>query len=102
MDRWLEAIDDTGIIPEEELLKKIWPNGTQPVTAAPEIEMVENKVAIQCQTPGASIGYKIIDENDKSESWNVYTEPVEIKENQQIIAVAHRIGYIPSEEVTYK
>ncbi|MCB0668953.1 MAG: sulfatase-like hydrolase/transferase [Saprospiraceae bacterium] len=102
MDRWLEAIDDTGIIPEEELLKKIWPNGTQPVTAAPEIEMLENKVAIQCQTPGASIGYKIIDENDKSGSWKVYTEPVEKKENQQIIAVAHRIGYIPSEEVTYK
>ena len=64
MDRWLASIDDTGIIPETELMAKLWPNGTQPVTANPEIKMLENKISIDCATPGASIGFKIIENTD--------------------------------------
>lgn len=99
MDRWLEEIHDTGIIPEDDLLKKIWPEGVQPVTADPQIQVVDHMLTILCATDGASIGYKLSGTND-SEPWNVYTEPIQIKENQKIIAIAHRLGYLPSQPVS--
>ncbi len=100
MDRWLEDIDDTGIIPEAELLGKLWPGGTQPVTENPELIMVEDKVTIRCATDGASIGYKLMDDGVEPAGWQVYTGPFEKKGNQQIKVVAHRLGYLRSEEVT--
>jgi N-sulfoglucosamine sulfohydrolase len=100
MDRWLEDIDDTGIIPEAELLAKLWPGGTQPVTGNPEVIMVENQVTIRCATEGASIGYKLMNDGVEPAAWQVYTGPFETKGNQQIKVVAHRLGYLRSEEVT--
>lgn len=100
MDRWLKEINDTGIIPESDLMKRIWPDGKQPVTSNPDLKMIENKCSITCQTSGASIGYKIIENDEEPASWNIYTEPFELKENQNVKAIAHRIGYIQSDTVT--
>lgn len=99
MDEWLTDINDTGIIPESELMARIWPDGTQPVTANPEIKKTQSKVEIHCPTEGASIGYKILDTETEPTLWKIYTQAFEIAENQRIKIIAHRLGYLPSEVI---
>ena len=101
MDRWLTAINDTGIIPEKELMKRIWQDDSQPITADPSITITEEKVRIQCATEGASIGYKIIEGDQEPSSWQVYTEPFENPGDKKVRMIAHRIGYQPSREIVW-
>lgn len=100
MDRWLIEIGDNPNLPEKELVTKLW-NGkkTKPETAKPVVEYKNNKIEINCDTKGASIGYKT---NPKAKSWQVYSKPFEIKENKTLLVQAHRIGYKPSEIITVK
>ncbi|MGB5553214.1 MAG: sulfatase-like hydrolase/transferase [Flavobacteriaceae bacterium] len=101
MDRWLTKIGDRPNLPEKELVAKLW-NGeeTQPVTANPSISNSEGKVALDCATEGASLGYKIIDEDGETpEVWSVYQEPFEIPEGATVMAQAYRIGFETSEIV---
>ncbi len=102
MDQWLAGFEDTGLIPEVELIQNIWPDGKQPVTEKPELERDENgSVRIVSMTGGATIAYKIYTaetEKDKL-SWQLYREPVALEEGQILTAVAHRIGFLRSQEV---
>jgi hypothetical protein len=100
--RWKEVTNDWGMIPETELIKKLWPpDGIQPVTDAPLITLSEPDngklyVNFHSSTEGASIGYRV---NGKG-TWLVYFKPVEITESDTVSAIAHRIGYKPSETVS--
>ena len=102
MDQWLAGFEDTGLIPEVELIQNIWPEGKQPVTEKPELERDENgSVRIVSMTGGATIAYKIYTaetEKDKL-SWQLYREPVALEQGQTLTAVAHRIGFLRSQEV---
>lgn len=104
MDQWLQSFDDTGLKDEKDLVAQIWPNGKQPVTTNPVITLNNGKAQITCTTEGASIGYKIVREGDdgKAMSWKIYTNPFELPAEVKLITVADRIGYIRSEEVSYK
>jgi N-sulfoglucosamine sulfohydrolase len=96
---WTKEIHDTGLINEEQLVAQMHPDGKQPTTAAPLIKIQNNQTVLTCKTEGASIGYKIFyaDENPDQKPWQVYTRPAEVKEGQLIRAMAHRIGFLPSE-----
>ncbi|NND34671.1 MAG: sulfatase-like hydrolase/transferase [Saprospiraceae bacterium] len=99
-DRWLAEINDVGLMPETELLEKIWPGGVQPVATAPELTRTENEMTLSSTTEGASIGYKIIrSESGEPDAWSVYTQPFEIPAGARIKAIADRIGFQPSEVV---
>jgi N-sulfoglucosamine sulfohydrolase len=96
-ERWLAETDDMGIIPETEYLESIWPGGIQPVTLEPQILISGQIVTLTCETEGASIGYQLLSGDAKpAESWQVYTEPFEVGEEEKLVTVAHRIGYVPS------
>jgi arylsulfatase A-like enzyme len=96
MDDWLEETGDLGLIkPEKRMVKeKLWPpDGKQPQTATPQATLSTKDghptLALTCETPGASIGYR-----KKGEpAWRVYTTPVEIDPTSQYEVVAHRIGF---------
>jgi len=99
--RWTQEINDLGHIPETELIKKLWPpDGKQPTTAEPKIAVRKKngstRAVIQCNSPGASIGYRI----GKEKRWRLYTEPVIVNDSTTITALAHRIGWKPSKSVT--
>ncbi|MEM8510544.1 MAG: sulfatase-like hydrolase/transferase [Bacteroidota bacterium] len=96
---WVNTINDTGLGPEQELIERFWPNGIQPVTAQPILEVTPIGVAIECATQGASIGYRIV--GSSSESWQVYEQPLSVKAGTQIEAIAHRLGYERSAITTY-
>lgn len=102
MDRWLEQIGDQPNLPEKELVNQLWEGSkTQPETALPNIAVENNKVRIDCSTAGASIGYKIIEQDeDDTASWTVYQKPFQVKKGSKLLVKAHRIGFQSSKTIT--
>ena len=99
-DRWMEEIDDKGLMPEGEFIETIWPGLVQPTTDPPVAVLQDNQVALQSDTEGASIGFQLIQPGATTgDAWQVYTEPISLDDREQLVAVAHRIGYKPSEEI---
>ncbi|MGC9326674.1 MAG: sulfatase family protein [Candidatus Hinthialibacter sp.] len=109
---WIEQCKDPLDLPEDELVRtRVYPpDGRQPATANPIVQAAplrEGKLnlAITCDTEGASIGFRLHkreEANLKKESrkpWTIYSDPVTIPAADWIEAVAHRIGYKPSERV---
>lgn len=81
----------------------MWPDWQQPQTKAPVIGQVNNEnkgdvLKITCATEGASIAYKMEEEED----WQLYTGPIAPTKGTAITAKAIRYGYLPRAEVRYK
>ncbi|HHP7242653.1 MAG TPA: sulfatase [Cyclobacteriaceae bacterium] len=98
--RWMMEVDDMGFIPEEELIKRFWPNKKQPITADPYIASKDGKLRIVCATEGSSIGYKFQEDMKPWIGWRIYTEPIPLPE-QEIKVITHRIGYAPGDTITF-
>ncbi|MEQ9209780.1 MAG: sulfatase-like hydrolase/transferase, partial [Pseudomonadales bacterium] len=100
LDRWLAEIGDRPNLPERQLINQLWQGSEQqPKTSAPEVQMSDGVVSIQSETNGASIAYKIIQDNKTPESWAIYQGPIKAESGTEIRAVAHRIGYQESNEI---
>ncbi|MEC8356508.1 MAG: sulfatase [Pseudomonadota bacterium] len=97
LDRWLSGFDDKGMMPEPDLINEIWPGMEQPVTSSPTASRQYDRVVLSSLTPGANIGYQMLDPAEEfGSTWQVYTEPLELLPGMRLIAIAHRIGYQPS------
>ena len=81
---------DTGTSDGAVLRDRLWPGGEQLTTAAPTITRDGDRVRIDCDTPGASVGYR----SPGDAAWRVYTGPFEAA--GVVEAVAHRIGWARS------
>lgn len=102
-DRWMEEIQDRGLIPEIEYLESIWPNQIQPITAQVNYQKENDMVSLSSATDGASIAYQILGQKEEAgKVWQVYQEPFRIKGKQRVVAIAHRIGYKRSEMFSSK
>ncbi|HEY8512508.1 MAG TPA: sulfatase-like hydrolase/transferase [Cyclobacteriaceae bacterium] len=102
LDEWIKETNDLGRIPEPELLKRMWDGQDHPpVTVDPVIRSDGKTIRITCATEGASIGYQLIEPGETpSEKWAVYTGPFESR-GKTVVAIAQRIGYLPSQTVTH-
>ncbi len=97
-DRWIEHTNDRGLLPEPEYLETIWPTGTQPVTAAPVASRTDGNFSLTSSTPGGLIGYQIRPAGDQlGRSWSIYSQPLELQDDEELVAIAHRIGYVQSD-----
>ena len=102
-DRWMKEIDDKGLISEADLIERLWPGRIQPETAAPAFHVDGSRIALTCVTVGASIGYQVLGIDDEpGNHWRVYVEPVSLEPGFRVSAIAHRIGYRPSETVVFE
>ncbi len=87
---WEAAHEDLGMLPEEEVVRKLWPpEGIQPTTLAPIIQREGNQVSINCETEGASTIYRF----GEHDAWKLYTEPFNAPVSSEIEALSHRIGW---------
>jgi len=98
MDNWLARIGDDPEISEQNLVRKLW-NGseTKPKTASPGISLNDGMAVISGPTPGASISYKIIQNNYEPAAWDIYAGPFKLPDGATLKVQAHRIGYMESE-----
>lgn len=95
---------DLGFTPETELLNQWWPGLNQPVTPDPKFTFINDSTCtISCAVPGASISYQVVNPgeklNDDWSEWKVFADNLLFKSDQNVFAVAHRIGYKESEIV---
>ena len=104
LDAWIEMCDDPLDMPEDALVRKrvYPPDGEKPTTASPTVRVERSsrgkvRLMIDCPTEGASIGFRVKDDNNNP--WRVYDGPVELEATGEIEVVAHRIGYKPIERV---
>ena len=103
MDSWMRFIDDKGLMPEENLIQSMWPNGIQPATLAPIARKSSNDglITLHSKTEGASIGYQLLSGIEElGPTWQIYQSPLAVRENQRLLVIAHRIGFAPSPTIT--
>ncbi len=115
LDHWRETVGDLGEIPESEMVRRWYPEGSRPTTTTPLIIPINEEypgmepapeggsykapVAIQLYsaTQGASIAYTC-DAGDNPH-WQLYTSPIHLSAGEYTLrAKAIRIGYHESEE----
>jgi len=104
--RWMKEAGDIGLIPEPEFDEMKRPGGewekTEAAVFLSSLDRASGKaeVTITCATPGASIAYKVGNENKAG--WRLYTRPLRSNGGQVIRAKACRLGFHDSEEVQFK
>ena len=99
-ERWAASMPDFGLMPEPAYVASIWPEGVQPLTAAPAATNNAGRIHLASATDGASIGYQIeVDGAEPAAAWQIYTAPVPLSPGTHLVAQAHRIGYRPSASV---
>ncbi len=98
-DNWLSQTGDMGNIPELSMIQSMWPGLQQPLTDPPEFSIKNSNVQIISNTWGASIAYQIKNKDqpkpnpNEPNNWELYTQPLKIKKDQRIYALAIRIGF---------
>ncbi len=123
LQEWRERCGDLGELPEVTMVRSMWPNGEQPVTAAPVAVVLSGErsgtepipqteephlvagplmVMLHSATQGASIAYTT-DEGEQPR-WRLYTEPFRVPQGGKLYvrARAVRIGYQDSGVVSYR
>tara|TARA_Y100000385_G_scaffold291152_1_gene367504 strand:+ start:692 stop:2296 length:1605 start_codon:yes stop_codon:yes gene_type:complete len=104
LEKWMDDVPDLNFEQESDYFKKLWPKGVQPVTANPKVSRKGVRVSVENQTEGASLGYQLL--SDPLESltniWEVYTGPIEVPQGVTLKAIAHKVGFKPSEVVGEK
>ena len=119
LDDWQTRVGDLGDVTEEEMVRRWWPNGEQPQTAAvrfvpisvqtPGLEPLSSgiiagpcRLQLQCPTQGASLTFRTGDgdgDRDGEKGWQLYTEPIDLPPGDTTVhARAVRIGYLDSPE----
>lgn len=109
---WMTEVGDQGWLDEAEMIRRMWPGGVQPETAAPYVEArdttaaparaesislpVPAEIMIYAPTQGASIGYTT--EEGPDARWRLYTGPIRVTSPTTIRTKAIRYGYKESAE----
>lgn len=115
LDDWIAEVGDMSEIPESEMVRRWYPDGQKPTTAAPLlIPICEESpgrdpspeggrfsapvlIQMYCATQGASIAYTFEEGDDPH--WMLYSKPLRLPEGTTAIrAKAIRVGYKESEE----
>jgi arylsulfatase A-like enzyme len=104
LDDWLARSGDLGLLPEDELIERFWPGGTQPVTPKPAAELSTGSpggsvVTLTSETPGASLGYRLIG-GERNDAWRLYVDPVRLEPGESLEAKAVRYGWAESEPLS--
>ncbi len=95
-ENFVAKYGDLGMMPESELIEYLWPpDGEQPTTEPPVIAVKDNNLYIQSKTEGASIAYRFA----ADEPWQLYVEPLALRKQQKVEALAIRIGWKESKKV---
>ena len=97
---WIKATHDLCLQDEHELIKKIWPDGKQPVSQSPRIVLEEQMIILESEFPSEQISYRW--KSDDSKAWQYYIDKIPAKVGDEIEVIAHRIGYKSSTIISKK
>lgn len=88
---------DLGVMPESELIAKMWPNKIQPTAKLVTIERKAETILLSCATKGSSIAYLVTDSADQkitfNSGWKLYTHKIPVQKGKYLHAISQRIGF---------
>ncbi len=87
---WQESIGDTGLIPEPILMEEMQPDGQTPQAQPPHFDVDGDRITLRCETPGASIVYRLAASGD--DNWSLYVKSFASPDGP-VEALACRLGY---------
>ncbi len=107
---WMRRTNDHGLIPEPEINRTMRPDGKRAVTSKPvaspsKASNGSQTVSLRTDPEGASIAYRIEAEGtaaQEKERWLLYSKPVTLSRGSTLRAIATRLGYEDSAEVSVK
>ena len=107
---WMKRMNDHGLIPEPEINRTMRPDGKRAVTSKPvanpsKASNGSQTVSLRTDPEGASIAYRIEAEGtaaQEKERWLLYSKPVTLSRGSTLRAIATRLGYEDSAEVSVK
>ena len=95
---WMQDTSDLGLHSEGDMVRRqLWDGAPQKPTTAPPtlaIKVIDGRrhVVIECETEGASLGWRLESES----TWHLVDGPIRLPDDAtKIEALAHRIGYLP-------
>ena len=119
LDHWMRSNNDYGMMNEQAMVEKMWPDGIQPVTEPPAIfpramkqtalrdndNLIDTSISggafeqgveitMYSPTQGASITY-----STDEDQWLLYSHPIVVDSTTTLRAKAIRYGYQESSEV---
>jgi N-sulfoglucosamine sulfohydrolase len=77
---------------EAYMAARFWPEGIEPITAIPNLQVENSILTLTCASEGASIGYRI-----NGSRWHLYTAPIPLLISDKIEVKAVRYGWAESE-----
>ncbi|RXP44534.1 sulfatase [Lutibacter sp. HS1-25] len=105
-DEHFKNFPDLGMIPEAQLINRMWPNFEQPQTDIVTLLQEEETIYLSTTTEGASIAYILSDnpnlELDYNSHWKLYSTPIKAEKNMYIYTIAERIGFKESDIVMHQ
>jgi len=82
---------------EALMAERFWPEGKEPLTAMPSLQLTDSTMTASCATEGASIGYRL-----NGERWHLYTDPLRLSAGDEVEVKAVRYGWAESDSVELK
>jgi len=82
---------------EAVMAERFWPEGKEPLTAMPSLQLTDTTMTASCATEGASIGYRL-----NGERWHLYTGPLPLSAGDEVEVKAVRYGWAESDSVELK
>lgn len=97
---------DLGMMPEAQLIEKMWPDYKQPKTEKPVVKQNSKGIILSTPTKGASISFLVSDKPDQKfdfdANWQLYNKPLKLKKGGYLYVISERIGYQQSDVVIKK
>lgn len=117
---WTIQTKDRGGIPEKEMIQDWWNGKNEPPNVSEiRVEKVKNGVTLRCETPGASLAYRILNQElhgaqheimtwdfglldpkirnggklPAAPVWNLYQGTIHLERGDTLVAQAYRAGY---------
>ena len=78
----------------------LWPGMKQPSTLPVSFIYREGLLHMSSETTGASIAYRYNTESGLS-PWKLYSDPIEIREGEEVYARAVRLGFSTSDVTSF-
>lgn len=77
---------------EAYMAARFWPDGVEPITAIPNLQVEGSTLTVTCSSEGASIGYRL-----NGSRWHLYTNPLSLLVGDKVQVKAVRYGWAESE-----
>ena len=89
-------------MPEKQCMEIFEPGGKQPVVEKPILTQTAKGIVLSSETKNTSFAYKINGKESNTNTWFLYSKPIQVNKGDKLSVIAVKAGYKNSETVNYQ